>query len=170
MVIIALRADFYERLLDFPEFGEMLGAGVVNAVPLLPDELEATAQRPAAAAGAHLEPKLLARLLTDVAGQTGALPLFQFTLTELFDRRRDTTLTLGAYEEMGGVSGAITRRAEELYQTFDGGQQTAAKQLFLRLVTINDTGAWSRRRVAASEIVNLAVRRRRSPDRPQRFR
>ncbi len=157
VVIIALRADFYERLLDFPEFGEMLGAGVVNAVPLLPDELEAAAERPAAAAGAHLEPKLLARLLTDVAGQTGALPLFQFTLTELFDRRRDTTLTLGAYEEMGGVSGAITRRAEELYQTFDGGQQTAAKQLFLRLVTINDTGAWSRRRVAASEIVNLAV-------------
>lgn len=157
VVVIALRADFYERLLDFPEFGERLGAGVVNAVPLLPDELEAAAERPAAVAGAHLEPKLLTRLLTDVAGQTGALPLFQFTLTELFDRRRDTTLTLGAYEEMGGVGGAITRRAEDLYQTFDQGQKAAAKQLFLRLVTINDIGAWSRRRVAASEIVNLAV-------------
>jgi basic membrane lipoprotein Med (substrate-binding protein (PBP1-ABC) superfamily)/DNA-binding SARP family transcriptional activator len=157
VVIIALRADFYERLLDFPEFGQMLGTGIVNAVSLLPDELEVAAEQPAAVAGAHLEPKLLARLLTDVAGQTGALPLFQFTLTELFDRRSGTALTFGAYEKMGGVGGAITGRAEELYQTFDGGQRAAAKQLFLRLVTINDTGAWSRRRVAASEIVNLAV-------------
>jgi basic membrane lipoprotein Med (substrate-binding protein (PBP1-ABC) superfamily) len=83
--------------------------------------------------------------------------LFQFALTELFDRRSDENLTAATYAEMGGVQGAITRRAEELYVALDPDEQQAAKQLFLRLVAITDTDAWSRRRVAASEIVALSV-------------
>ncbi len=157
IVVVALRADFYDRPLVYPGFASLLGDGVVNTVPLTPDELEAAAQQPAAAAGVHLEQALLVRLLTDVAGESGALPLFQYTLTELFDRRVGGLLTLQAYEDMGGVQGAVSRRAEGLFQALDAGEQEACHQLFLRLVTIADAGAWSRRRVAASEVATIAV-------------
>ena len=157
MVVLTLRADFYDRPLAYPEFGSRLGDGVVNVVPLMPDELEWAAQGPAERTGVSFEPAALAALLTDVVGQPGALPLFQYTLTELFDRRVGDTLTLDSYRAVDGVRGALTRRADDLYADLDTGQQAAAKQLFLRLVTIADSDEWGRRRVPASEIVSLDV-------------
>lgn len=157
VIVIALRADFYNRPLEYARFGALLGEGVINTVPLSPDALEAAAEQPAAVSGVHLEPTLLAHLLTDVTGQSGGLPLFQYALTELFDRRSADVLTAQAYEEMGGVKGAITRRAEDLFEAFTADEQIACKQLFLRLVMIVDTAEWSRRRVPASEIVAIAA-------------
>jgi len=156
-VVLALRADFYHLPLQYSHFAELLGNAVVNTVPLTPDELEAAAEEPAAIAGVYLQPALLGRLLADVAGQSGGLPLFQYALTELFDRRSDELLTAASYQEMGGVQGAISRRAEELYVAMDAAGQEAAKQLFLRLVTITESDAWSRRRVAAAEILALDI-------------
>ena len=51
-------------------------------------------------------------LLADVLGRPGGLPLFQYALTELFDRRVDRMLTLAGYNSMGGVAGALGRRAD----------------------------------------------------------
>ena len=112
-----------------------------------PDELEAAARPPAEEVGVTLEPALVAALVTDVVGQPGGLPLFQYALTELFDRRSENTLTLDAYQSMDGVRGALSRRADDLYTGLDPEQQAAAKQLFLRLVTIADGDEWGRRRV-----------------------
>ena len=65
--------------------------------------------------GVELEPGLLAAMLTETADEPGALPLLQYALTELFQRREGTTMTLDAYRTIGGVSGALAGRAEELY-------------------------------------------------------
>ncbi|MCZ6506323.1 MAG: BTAD domain-containing putative transcriptional regulator [Actinobacteria bacterium] len=156
-VVLTLRADFYDRPLAYPEFADRLGKGVVNVAPLTPDELEDAAQKPGESAGVSLAPTLLASLLSDVVGQPGALPLFQYTLTELFDRRVDDTLTLESYRSMDGLRGALTRRADDLFIGLDSKQRLAAQQLFLRLVTIADSDEWGRRRVPASEIVSLDV-------------
>ncbi|MEY2401601.1 MAG: basic rane protein [Ilumatobacteraceae bacterium] len=66
-------------------------------------------------------------------------------------------LTVAAYRAMGGVRGALSRRADDLYHRLTLDQQQAARQLFLRLVTITDHDDWGRRRVPASEIVSLDV-------------
>ncbi len=154
-VVLTLRADFYHRPLTNPDFGDRLGEAVVNVVPLRPDELETAALKPAQHMGMELEPALLGALIGDVAGQPGALPLYQYALTELFDRRVGNTLTLDAYRASGGVAGALSTRAEDLYARLTVSQRTAAKQLFLRLVTIAETDEWSRRRVPAREILAL---------------
>ncbi len=157
MIMFTLRADFYDRPLRHPEFGTAMSAGIVNVVPMSPDELEVAARRPAEETGVALEPSLLAALLADVLGRPGGLPLFQYTLTELFDRRSDQTLTLATYETMGGVVGALGRRADAIYADLDPAEQATARQLFLRLVTIADGGEWGRRRVPASEILSLDI-------------
>ena len=157
LVVITLRADFYGRPLEHSEFGTRMGAGVVNVVPLTSDELEVASLQPARRSGVTLEPALLAELIADVLGQPGALPMFQYTLTELFDRRTGDLLTIDTYRSIGGVQGALTRTADELYDKLDSPEQEVTKQLFLRLVTIAEHDEWSRRRVHASELVALDV-------------
>ncbi|NNF09063.1 MAG: transporter substrate-binding domain-containing protein, partial [Acidimicrobiia bacterium] len=156
-VVLTLRADFYDRPLLHPQFGRRLGDAVVNVTPMSTAELEEAAFRPAAEAGVQLEPRLLARLLADVVGEPGALPMFQYTLTELFERQHGGMLLESTYDKMSGLRGAITNRAEELYEELDPAEQTAAGQLFLRLVAMSDEETWSRRRVKASEILSLDV-------------
>lgn len=156
-VVITLRADFYGQQLTHPEFGARLGSGVVNVTAMTAEELEAAALRPAEEQGVAFEPALLGRLIADVGTQPGSLPLFQFTLTELFDRRASDTLAVASYRSMGGIDGALQRRASALYDELDRPQQEAARQLFLRLVVVGDDDQRSRRRVAAREVVSLAV-------------
>lgn len=155
VVAIALRSDFYERPLAHAGIGARLGDAVVNVVPMQPDELETAATEPAARSQLKLEPALLATLVGDVIGEPGALPLFQYALTELVERRRGTTLTLEDYRAIGGVDGALSARAEHLYQELDEEEQQAARQFFLRLVAGGGSDEWSRRRVPASEIAAL---------------
>ncbi len=156
VVAIGLRADFYGRPLEYPVFARLLADGIANVVPLTPDELETAAEAPAARVDTRLESALLVQLLQDIAGQSGGLPLFQYALTELFDRRDGAVLTLDVYQAMGGVSGAIARRAEDLFLALDSAERDAAKQLFLRLVMIVEQVSWARRRVSGSEIVTIA--------------
>ncbi|MEN8235888.1 MAG: BTAD domain-containing putative transcriptional regulator, partial [Actinomycetota bacterium] len=157
IVVATLRSDFYSQPFEFPEFADRMASGIVNVVPLASDELEVAALGPAQASGVVVEPALLAELLTDVIGQPGGLPLFQYTLTELFDRRVGDVLSVDTYRSIGGVQGALTRRANELFDSLDPGEQEAAEQLLLRLVTVAEHDEWSRRRVHASEIVALDV-------------
>jgi basic membrane lipoprotein Med (substrate-binding protein (PBP1-ABC) superfamily)/DNA-binding SARP family transcriptional activator len=157
VVVLTLRADFYGQLLEHPELGTRVGDGVVNVTPFTAAELEAAAFGPASRAGAAFEPALLGQLLSDVGSQPGALPLFQYALTELFDRRAGATLLSSAYRSMGGVHGALSRRATDLYSSLTDEQQEAARQLFLRLVTLTEHDEHTRRRVAASEILSLDV-------------
>ena len=104
-VVLALRADFYGLPLAHPAFGARLGAGVVNVTDLTAEELEAAALRPAEQVGVSFEPALLGQLISDVGSQPGALPLFQYALTELFDRRVGDTLMASTYRSMGGSKG-----------------------------------------------------------------
>jgi basic membrane lipoprotein Med (substrate-binding protein (PBP1-ABC) superfamily)/DNA-binding SARP family transcriptional activator len=157
MVVLTLRADFYGRPLNHPEFGARMSGSVVNVTPMSSEELEAAASLPATMAGVSFEPALLGQLIADVGNQPGALPLFQYTLTELFDRRAGDALLAKSYVEMGGVQGSLSRRASDLYAQLEPDEQEAARQLFLRLVTVTDHDERSRRRVEAAEIVALPV-------------
>ena len=65
-------------------------------------------------------------MLLETSDQPGGLPLLQYALTELFERREGSTLTLGAYRAIGGVSGALAGRAEELYGGSDEDAREAA--------------------------------------------
>ena len=106
--------------------------------------------------GVTFERGLLAALIDEVSGQPNALPLFQYTLTELFDHREDSTLTRAAYVELGGIRGAVASRAEAIYEGLDDEQREATRQLFLRLVTVGRDSD-TRRVVAASELITLDV-------------
>ena len=86
-MIATLRADFFDRPLVYPRFGELLANRTEAVSPLQPDELEQAILGPAERAGVRPAPGLVADIIADAAHQPGALPLVQFALTELFERR-----------------------------------------------------------------------------------
>jgi ABC-type glycerol-3-phosphate transport system substrate-binding protein len=159
-VVVTMRADFYDRPLLDAHFGPLLATRTEAITPLVPDELERAIAGPAERLGVSLEPSLVADMVADVADQPGALPLLQYSLTELFERRRGRTMTLEAYREIGGVSGALAGRAEDLFGRMDAVGQEACRQLFLRLVALGEGGEDTRRRVPRSELDELEVDRR----------
>ena len=158
-VIVTLRADFYDRPLIYPRFGELLAERTEAVPPLTPDELEQAIRGPVERVGVRPEPGLVAEMIADVAHQPGALPLLQYALTELFERRDEDRLTLTAYQELGGITGALSARAERIFEATDQQGRRATKQTFLRLVTLGEGRQDTRRRVARSELDALDVER-----------
>jgi len=156
-IVTTLRADFYDRPLLYRGFADLMRAYVEAVVPLTPGELERAIADPAKRMDVGLEPSLLADMLGEVVDEPGALPMLQYALTELFDRREANMLTLHAYREIGGVAGALAGRADELYEALDTDGRVACHQLFLRLVTLGEGTEDTRRRVPRTELEALEI-------------
>ena len=101
VVVVALRADFYGRFAAYPALAELLGANHVLVGPMQASELRRVVELPAGRVGLRVEPELTDALVDDVEGEPGALPLLSTALLELWQKRRDETLTLAAYRESG---------------------------------------------------------------------
>lgn len=151
-VVAAIRADHLDRPLSDPSAGPLVRDGAFLVTPLTQAELRQVITEPALSHRVLLEPGLAELIGDDVAGARGALPLLQFALTELYRRQEGGVMTLAAYRSMGGVSGAITSRAEELLAPFDESRQAVVRQLFERLVVPGESGDDSCRRARRSEL------------------
>jgi hypothetical protein len=107
-----------------------------------------------------VESGLTERLLADVEGQPGALPLLQFALTEVWKKREVRRLTLGAYTELGkdekgqprGIEGVLERRADQIYRNLSPEEQKLCRRLFLRLVQPGEGTGDTKRRVSYREL------------------
>lgn len=156
-VVLTMRADFFDRPLRYAEFGGLVERGLVPVAMPDHDGLRAAIERPAAAVGVGIEPGLTEAMLRDVEGEPGGLPLLEYALTELFERRDVDVLTLDEYHRSGGVRGALASRAESVFSGLDGAAQGVVKQAFLRMVAVDETGTHVRRRVNRSELRALEV-------------
>ncbi len=156
LAVITMRADFLDRPLLVPEFGELVREGLEAVTPLTPNELEEAIARPAAAVGLELEPGLASEVIADVARQPGALPQLQYALTELFERSDGHRLSRGTYAAIGGVLGALGRRAEETYGALEPDARGLARQAFLRLVVPGEGAGATARRLPTTELTSPA--------------
>jgi hypothetical protein len=137
IVLLALRADFYDRPLHYLSLGQVIEAHHQAILPMTLQELRAVIEKPAHLPDVqlHFEDNLVGDLLFDAQGQGEALPLLQFTLAQLFERRNGVHLTHRAYQEVGGVRGALAKQAESTYLSLPSQEhQRWARALFLRLI------------------------------------
>ncbi|HVR32817.1 MAG TPA: BTAD domain-containing putative transcriptional regulator [Acidimicrobiia bacterium] len=158
-VVLSLRADYLDRPLGHAELGELIRAGMIAVAAPGEDDLVAAVEAPARGVGVRFEPGVVSRIVTDVGSEPGGLPLLQYALTEMFDGRTSDVLDMAAYEAIGGVAGALARRAEGLYQGLDAEAQHAAPDVFLRLVSLGESAGDTRRRVFQRELRDLETDR-----------
>ncbi|MFF0015945.1 helix-turn-helix domain-containing protein [Streptomyces sp. NPDC005374] len=151
-VAIAVRGDFYGHCAAHQGLAEAVSGANLLVGPMSRDELREAITGPASAAGLNVERVLTARVIDEVAEQPGALPMLSHALLETWRRRRGRTLTLAAYEETGGVRGAIATSAEQVYGDLTPEQARSARRILLRLIAPGDGAADTRRPASRSEL------------------
>jgi DNA-binding SARP family transcriptional activator/tRNA A-37 threonylcarbamoyl transferase component Bud32/DNA-binding beta-propeller fold protein YncE len=146
-LVAALRADYYDRPLQHPTFARVVKETAIEVTPLAPDELVSAISEPARQVGVGFEPGLVARIAAEAVGQPSPLPLLQYTLSELFDRRSGVVLTADDYDAVGGIDGALAVRAEALFSDSDPTRRAAVRSVFGRLTNPSTVAIDVRRRV-----------------------
>ena len=100
--------------------------------------------------------------LLDAAGRNpGALPLIEFTLDELYNRRRDDRLlTHAAFKELHGIEGALETAAEDVFNNLPPEVASLFDVIFRALVTIElgEKEAFVRRVAQVETLGNTADR------------
>ena len=154
-IIMTLRADFYDKPLAYRALGELIQASTVTVLPMSADELEKVILVPASSVNCEVQPSLVSQLIADTIHQPNALPLLQFTITELFENRDGRVMTLRSYEAMGRLQGSVAQRAEKVYLSLSAHHQDIAQRLFLQLVILSDTNQSVRRRILWKDALQI---------------
>ncbi len=175
-IVLAMRSDFLEQFSFYPTIGAIANQNNIHLVTeMYPDELRQAIEQPAAKHGVVFEKGLVEQIIKEVEGQSGYLPLLQYTLNLLWEREcrilgsdghphiEDRTLNKTIYTALGGVRGALQKRVDEIYKDIcqknkDG--ELVTKQIFLKLVNIVESDSGSRpvsRRAYRYEFVGESV-------------
>jgi WD40 repeat protein len=154
VVVLTMRSDFEARSVAAGPLADIWPPARYPVPPLNGDELRQVIAGPALVKAVYYDPASVADNLFDAVGQTpGVLPMLSFALAELYRqaqlRRRasgaaDRALTAADYDAIGGVIGALNRRASELYDSATPDEQQAIKCVFLRLVSQEGAGLTGR--------------------------
>jgi formylglycine-generating enzyme required for sulfatase activity len=138
-VILTIRADFYTDLME-TELGKIDEAKKPFWLRSIDqNSMFKVVYWPAVASGLRFENEDLVRqILADCGSGAGSLPLLSFAMNQLVDRTLpNTELTRAAYNELGGVKGAIQKIAVEVFEKHNPTPETMSR-LFSRLVHINE--------------------------------
>jgi formylglycine-generating enzyme required for sulfatase activity len=175
-VVMTMRSDFYGRLGEYaPPMLRWLEGGLLNTDGSMLDEheLKAIVEEPARAVGLEFADGLVGTIVDSaLAGSSGergrrstsstVLPLLEFALTRLWERRQGGQLTHEAYETTPGVTGALARWADDTYAGFTEEEGPIAERTFVDLVHFGDPSQGvpdTRRRRLATELAPAHVDR-----------
>lgn len=168
-LVAAMRADFFDRFDLHPRLLELSQPPFFVTSPS-EAELRQCIEQPAAQHGVTFEAGLVTEILNDLKGQPGALPLLQYTLDRLWAEdlpENDRTLNTENYRKLGGISGALKQRADDLYhnravdrqrtkrEQRPAEQREAMRRVFLRLLDLSEQGENARaisNRIPLSEL------------------
>ncbi len=168
-VVITMRADFLEPCLDYPSLTCLIQTQAVFMPPLTGVDLKETITEPAKLQGHSVEEALLLKILQDVKQEPGFLPLLEFALTKLWDKRDQEKhqLTLEQYEKLGELTGALNLHAEKVYHYQDFEEESPTQErtqqekdwirrIFLRLLRTGEEEKDTRQRQPKAKILNVA--------------
>jgi tetratricopeptide (TPR) repeat protein len=158
--LASIRADAVPLLNAHAALRQVFGPneGHFYLETVTPDALDDVIARPAAAAALTFGPtpsgKPLDELLRHEAYRDAgnALPLLQFTLAELYQRRTDRTLTYQAYTALQGPHGVVSTLASSVLEGLPAAGRIAPARLFRALVTLDENGRAMRRYASLEEI------------------
>lgn len=153
VVVLTMRADFYQRCAAYPELAQLMARHQLVASPMDLSELRQAIEEPARRVGLEFEEGLVIAILDDVGEDPASLPLLEHALLELWKRRRGTMMTLEGYVGAGGVAGAIATRADAVFAKFTDEERELARRLLLRLTQPGEGTEDTRRSATLGELV-----------------
>lgn len=147
-IILTLRSDFYGRFQqDVSTLLNWLERGLVNIPPTLDnDEIREIVMEPARSIGLSFEEGLVNVILsaaTEVGlirgiASSSILPLLEFTLSQLWEKKEDGLLTHNAYYSIGGVAGGLSQWADRAYSDLNEEERKIARRILIDLVNFGN--------------------------------
>lgn len=168
-IVIALRADFVDACLSYPNLTEHLQSFTIYMPALEGENLSAAIRKPSECQGYRVDPALVSMIARDMAQERNCLPLLQFTLERLWAPATayGHNMTLEHYEQLGGLKGALNAHADRVYgyqdwrathpqQERSPEEKEWIRRIFLYLVRTGDDTRDTRQRRTRMEILSLA--------------
>jgi DNA-binding winged helix-turn-helix (wHTH) protein/energy-coupling factor transporter ATP-binding protein EcfA2 len=148
IVVSACRNDFYPLVVNHPSLMANKGnGGHFDLLAPTRAELMQMIRLPAIAANltwsvdTDSATPLDQMLCAEAANNPDALPMLQYTLQELYLQRSEVDeLQVSVYKSLGGIEGAIGKKAEEIYQQLPADHQPQLAVVLSRLVTLSPDG------------------------------
>ncbi len=153
-VLLSLRDDFLIRCSEHEALAPVFTADLTPLLALEGEGLRQALVEPAKKEGfAFEDDSLVEEMLDSVEGARGALPLLAFAVSRLWERRDKETklLTRAAYEEIGGVAGALAQHAEQTLERIGLERESIVRELFRNLVTAQ----WTRAAAERDELLSV---------------
>ncbi len=142
-VISTIRTDFLHHCAGVPGLSELKdGLGSYELLPPAGPEIAQIIRNPARTVGSRFEEDPEAGRLEDVLQQAAAndpssLPLLEFVLSALYEAGKGRRLlTFADYRALGGLEGAISKRADDVFGALTDETQAALPALLRSLVTV----------------------------------
>ena len=140
-LVLAIRDDYLYRCQEFEQIAPIF-KDLTPLPPPTPEGLRRALKEPAARQLYRFESELLVdRMIAEVEGERGALPLMAFAVHRLWEERdrEERLLTEAAYEHIGGVAGALAQHAEATLERIGFERLPIVRELFRNLVTAEGT-------------------------------
>jgi hypothetical protein len=138
-VLLALRSDFFHRLIETPEFAKKVELSSLLLGPLSRSDLLRAIVEPAKLSGLLLQDGLAERIIEDAGDVPAALPLLQIAMRGLVESVRDHVITLSDYEKLGSARGSISQMLERIWSSAKESDRQRIRSLLIRLVTPDGT-------------------------------
>jgi len=161
-IILSLRADFVSHCARYPNLRTLMSQQFQLVGAMDPPDLAKAITLPSLEVGAEIDPALVSRIMADMKGEPGALPLMSFALRDLFEAEKSTKgepmdLTLPEYLNRGGIESALERHANTVFDTFTDEQKGLARGVFSKLIEVGQGRADTRRTAVFKELVPSGV-------------
>ena len=152
-VVATIRSEFLGKLEAYASTLTLLNSPYrYHLGPVLPRMLQDMIEKPAEATGYTFERGLVERILQDTGQEPGNLALVEYALKQLFEKQEGRVFTVGAYEAIGGVVGAIATKANAVLSDLEEEVRGAFDAVFAELVHLERERPSTRRRAAVSTL------------------
>jgi hypothetical protein len=146
--IVTMRSDFTAEAIENPVLAHLINQGNYMLAAPTAGALIEMIKRPAERAGLTWDDGLPERIQAETGSDAGALALMAYALDELYQSSHaDKRLTFDAYQAIGGVEGAIGKRAETAFTTLAlPDKDLLLQRVFREMVTVDERGTATRQR------------------------
>jgi hypothetical protein len=142
--VVTARRDLLDPLLALGDLGRVLTRGTLLVSPMTDATWSDVLDQALEAYGYRLEDETLrAELLGQLRGTATAMPLVEFALTQLWERRdpEKKVIPRAALKAIGGIAGALEAHADATLAALDEAATEIAYDVLLALTTAQGTRA-----------------------------
>ncbi|MEH1948541.1 MAG: hypothetical protein V7K77_16560 [Nostoc sp.] len=136
-VIIVMQSDYESYLEKIPLLKTLFNTSKVRVTSFDSSELRAVIEKPAERVGLKFEDGIINSLIRDIISEPTPLPLLQFTLKSLWNKREYNYITWKSYQQIGGSHQALVLSADIFYQSLTFEEKVIAKLIFLSFISLN---------------------------------